>query len=69
MFVIVEEADLTGFWEEELSRNINKAITCGITEEHSRTNRKHVWFFEYKLRMGRGTVLILTWLSAQCQYL
>ena len=69
MFVSVEEADLTGFWEEELSTNINKAITCGITEEHSRTNRKHVWFFAYNLRMERGTVLILTSLSAQCQYL
>ena len=53
MFVSVEEADLTGFWEEELSTNINKAITCGITEEHSRTNRKHVWFFAYTLRVLR----------------
>ena len=32
---------------------------------HFVNKRKHVWFFAYKLRMERGTVLILTWLSAQ----
>ena len=40
-----------------------------ITEEQLSANRKHVCFFAYNLRMERGTVLILTWLSAQCQYL
>ena len=39
----------------------------GFPEEHSRTNRKHIWFFAYDLRMERGTVLILTSLYAQCQ--
>ena len=28
----------------------------GITEEHSRTTRKHVWFFAHNLRMERGSV-------------
>ena len=42
-------------------------IKSGFPEEHSRMNRKHVWFFAYILRMERGTVLILTSLSAQCQ--
>ena len=41
----------------------------GFLEEHSRTNRKHVWFFVYNLRMEIGTVLILTSLSEKCQYL
>ena len=39
----------------------------GFPEEHSRTNRKHIWFFENDMRMERGTVLMLTWLSAQFQ--
>ena len=37
----------------------------GFLEEQLRTNRKHVFFFLYNLRMERGTVL--TSLSAQCQ--
>ena len=44
-------------------------ILVPITEKQLRANRKHVLFFAYNLRMERGTVLILTSLSAQCQYL
>ena len=39
----------------------------GITEGEFSTNRKHVCFFAYDLRMERSTVLILTSMSAQCQ--
>ena len=42
---------------------------AGFPEELKRANRKHVWFFVYNIRMERDTLLILTWLSAQCQYL
>ena len=43
----------------------------GITEGElsANPNRKYVWFFAYNLRMERGKVLILAWLSAHCQYL
>ena len=41
----------------------------GITEDQLSANRKHVWFFACNLRIERGTVFILTWLSAKCQYL
>ena len=46
-----------------------RGVRVGFPEEHSRMNRKHVWFFAYNLRMERGTVLMLTSLSTQCQYL
>ena len=39
----------------------------GFTEGELSENRKHVWFFAYNLRMERGTVLMLTSLSALCQ--
>ena len=41
----------------------------GFTDGELSANRKHVCFFAYDLRMERGTVMLLTWLSAQCQYL
>ena len=52
-----------------MGRTSNDIRTFGIMEGELSANRKHVWFSAYNLRMERGTVLILTWLSAQYQYL
>ena len=46
---------IIGFSQGSGSQKVNKS--------------KSVWFFAYNLRMERRTVLILTWLAAQCQYL
>ena len=49
-----------------------KIYTLVLVEEAGltlKTNLKNVWFFTYYLRMERGTVLILTWLTAHYHYL
>ena len=61
--VLVEETGLTF---------LNKPKSClfwyyGRTLAHE--PKTCLFFFAYNLRMERGTVLILTSLSAQCQYL